>query len=640
MRSLFAGIVLVALASHAAAAEPATKPIPDFTLRDYRGKAWSLNDFRDKKLVVVAFLGTECPLAKLYAPPLARLAADYGPRGVAVVGIDANAQDGVTQIGAFARQNNLDFPLLKDLNNRVADLFGAERTPEVFVLDGERIVRYRGRIDDRYGIGYARDKATRPDLATALDELLAGKPVSVPVTAAIGCKIGRARSPQADSPVTFAKDIAPLFNRRCVECHRAGEIAPFSLTTYKQAAGWADMILEVIEDGRMPPWHADPKYSHFANDRRLTDAEKKLIRDWVARGAPEGDPKDLPLALTFTDGWQLPKPPDKVVAMDTRPYKVPAEGTVRYQYFAADPGFTEDKWLQAVEVRPGSRAVVHHILVFAVTGMNRNLPDEGGRQGFLAGFVPGLRPLPFPRGYAKRVPANSKLLFQVHYTPNGTEQTDLSHIGFVFADPATVTHEVKTTSAVARRLAIPPGDADHVVEATSRPLPAGAQLLGFMPHMHVRGSAFKYEAKYPDGKAEVLLDVPHYDFNWQTSYRLAERRAVPAGTAIHATAHYDNSAANPNNPDPTKLVRWGDQTWNEMMIGYFDMAVLRGTKPEAAAVEKPTIPPGGVVIPERFLPLLRRYDKNGDGKLSADEIDALPPALKERVLEYIRQLNP
>jgi peroxiredoxin len=594
MRSLFATIALVCLASAAAAA----KPIPDFTLQDYRGKAWSLNDFRDKKLVVVAFLGTECPLAKLYAPPLARLAADYGPRGVAVVGIDANAQDGVTQIGAFARQHGLDFPILKDLNNRVADLFAAERTPEVFVLDANRTVRYRGR------------SCTRP--------------------------------PQADSPVTFAKDIAPLLNRRCVECHRAGEIAPFSLTTYKQAAGWADMILEVIDDGRMPPWHADPKHGHFANDRRLPESEKRLIRDWVARGAPEGDPKDLPPPPTFTDGWQLPKPPDKVVAMDTRPYKVPAEGAVRYQYFAADPGFTEDKWLQAVEVRPGSRAVVHHILVFAVSGLSRNLPDEGGRQGFLAAYVPGLRPLPYPPGFAKRVPAKSRLLFQVHYTPNGTEQTDLSQIGFVFADPATVTHEVKTVSAASRRLAIPPGDADHVVEATSRPLAAGTQLVALMPHMHVRGKAFKYDAKFPDGRTETLLDVPHYDFNWQTAYRLSERRVVPAGTVLHATARYDNSAANPNNPDPTKLVRWGDQTWNEMMIGYFDIAVPRGTKPEAAAApaEKPTIPAGGVVIPEQFKGLFRRFDTDGDGKLSAAEIDALPPALKERVLEYVRRVNP
>jgi peroxiredoxin len=639
MRLPVAGLALALLTPAADAADPPAKPIPDFTLQDYRGKSWSLSDFRANKLVVVAFVGTECPLAKLYAPPLARLAAEYGPRGVAFAGIDANAQDGVTQLAAFARQHGLDFPLLKDLNNRVADLFAAERTPEVFVLDADRVVRYRGRIDDRYGIGYVRDKPTRCDLAAALDELLAGKPVSVPVTAVSGCRIGRARSPQADSPVTYAKDIAPLFNRRCVECHRPGEIAPFALTSYKQAAGWAETIAEVVADGRMPPWHADPKYGHFANDRRLTDAEKKLIRDWAAAGAPEGDPKDLPPPPTFTDGWQLSKPPDKVVAMDDRPYQVPAEGTVRYQYFAADPGFTEDKWVQAMEVQPGCRAVVHHILVFATRGLGR-VPDAGGRQGFLAAYVPGLRPLPYPPGMAKRVPAGSKLIFQIHYTPVGTEQTDLSRIGFVFADPATVTHEVRTTSAVNRRLAIPPGDADYVVEATSRELPAGAQLLTFMPHMHVRGKAFKYEARLPGGKSEVLLDVPHYDFNWQTGYRLTEPLNLPAGTKVHATAHYDNSADNPNNPDPTKTVRWGDQTWNEMMIGYFDVVVPRGMAVAAADDDgPPPIPPGGVPIPERFKPLLGRYDTNHDGKLSAEEIDKMPPALKERVLEYIRSMQ-
>jgi hypothetical protein len=278
--------------------------------------------------------------------------------------------------------------------------------------------------------------------------------------------------------------------------------------------------------------------------------------------------------------------------------------------------------------------------VFARQSLRGGDPESGGANGFLAAYVPGLRPLPYPPGMAKRVPAGSKLIFQVHYTPVGTPQTALSRIGFVFADPAKVTQEVRTTSAVSRRLAIPPGAADHAVEATSRPLPAGAQLLTFMPHMHLRGKAFKYEAQFPDGKTEVLLDVPHYDFNWQTAYRLAEPRPLPAGTRLHATAHFDNSADNPNNPDPKALVRWGEQTWNEMMIGYFDVAVPRGTKDEAAAADKPVIPPGGVVIPERFLPLLRRYDKDGDGKLSAAEIDALPPALKERVLEYLRQMGP
>jgi hypothetical protein len=228
-----------------------------------------------------------------------------------------------------------------------------------------------------------------------------------------------------------------------------------------------------------------------------------------------------------------------------------------------------------MEVQPGNRAVVHHILVFARKIGDKGDPDGGGTRGFLASYVPGLRPQPFPAGMAKRIPAGSILIFQVHYTPNGTKTTDLSRIGFVFADPKTITHEVKTTSAVSRQIAIPPGAADHVIEATSRGSADDSLLLGYMPHMHLRGKAFSYEAIYPDGKHETLLDVPHYDFNWQTSYRLTEPIKLPAGTKLHAVAHFDNSADNPNNPDPEKRVRWGEQTWDEMMIGYFDVAIPR-----------------------------------------------------------------
>jgi peroxiredoxin/mono/diheme cytochrome c family protein len=558
------------------AATAAEAPIRDFSLADYHGKPYALADFQEKPILVVAFVGAECPLAKLYGPRLAELEKDYGPKGVGFVGIDANSQDGVTQIAAFARQHNVTFPILKDLNNLATDRFGARRTPEVFVLDAKRIVRYHGRIDDQYAIGVQRDKPHDHDLARALDELLAGKPVSKPTTEVTGCLIGRTKQPAADSPATFAKDIAPIFNNRCVECHRAGEIGPFSLNDYTTAAGWADMIAEVVEDGRMPPWHADPKFGHFANDRRLTADEKKLIRTWVDSGAPSGDLTALPPQPTFTDGWQLPKLPDKIVTMRGSPYNVPAEGAVRYQYFIAPSGFAEDKWLSAVEVRPGNRAVVHHILVFARQIGDKGDPDGGGTRGFLASYVPGLRPQPYPAGMAKRVPAGSILIFQVHYTPNGSKQTDLSRIGFVFADPKTLTHEVRTTSAVQRQIGIPPGMADYAIEATSRPATDGSLLLGYMPHMHLRGKAFSYEAVYPDGKKEMLLDVPHYDFNWQTAYRLSDPLKLPAGTKVHAVAHYDNSADNPNNPDPEKRVRWGEQTWDEMMIGYFDVAVPRG----------------------------------------------------------------
>jgi peroxiredoxin len=617
---------------------PVGKKIADFTLQDYRGKEHSLKDIKDAKLIVVAFLGTECPLAKLYGPKLEKLSKEYAGKGVTFLGIDSNSQDGLAAIAAYARIHEVSFPILKDLGNKVADLFGAERTPTVYVLNAGRVIQYVGRIDDQYGIGVQRDKPNNKDLVNAIEDLLAGKAVAKSATETSGCFIGRVREPKADSSVTFSKNIAPIFNNRCVECHRKGEIAPFVLTNYKSAAGFADTIAEVVDEGRMPPWHADPKHGKFVNDRRLSDAEKKLIKDWVAAGAPEGDPKDLPKSPTFFDGgWQLPRKPDLVVSMRAKPYDVPAEGTVKYQYFIADSGLKEDKWVTGLEVLPGNRAVVHHILVFAVqpgAGLNA---AGGGVQGFLAAYVPGLRAIPYPEGMAKRIPAHSRLVFQVHYTPNGSKTQDMSKVGFLFTDPGKVKYEVRTTSAANRRdLVIPPG-ADNVKVEANRLVPAEAQLLAFMPHMHVRGKAFSYEAVYADGKKETLLDVPHYDFNWQTGYRLAEPKKFPTGTRIHAVAAYDNSEKNLSNPDPKQTVKWGDQTWNEMMIGYFDIAIPK----EKALAEKPAevkVPKSGVVIPDQFKNLFKNYDKNGDGKLDAKEIDGLPPILKERVMQYIRDM--
>ena len=266
--------------------------------------------------------------------------------------IDANAQDSLAEMGHFARTYQLTIPFLKDAGNVVADGFSAERTPEVFVLDRERTVRYRGRIDDQYGfqsgVGYQRPKAVKRDLAEAIDELLAAKSVTNAVTRAPGCLIGRVGKAKADAEVTFSKHIAPLFNQHCVRCHREGEIAPFSLSNYDEVAGWAPMIDEVVHENRMPPWHADPKVGHFANDSRLGDEDKQLIADWVAAGAPQGDPRDLPPAPQFTEGWQISKP-DRIIGMADQPYTVPAEGKIEYQYFTVDPGFTKDVWVQQAE---------------------------------------------------------------------------------------------------------------------------------------------------------------------------------------------------------------------------------------------------------------------------------------------------
>jgi peroxiredoxin/mono/diheme cytochrome c family protein len=550
--------------------------VATFKLRDYRGAERSLDEFASKKAIVLAFVGVDCPVARQYGPRLASLAKDFESKGVAFVAIDPNQQDGPTEIARYAKEAAIEFPILKDVNNVLADQLGVQRTTEVFVLDPERVIRYRGRIDDQYNVGINRPKPQRSDLAEALKEILAGKPVSQPTTPAVGCFVGRVHKPAANGAVTYTKDIAKILNNRCVECHRAGEIGPFSMTSYEEVVGWADTIDEVVKHGRMPPWHADPRFGHFANDSRLTDAEKKLIADWVQAGTPQGDPKDLPKPPVYAEGWRIPKP-DVIFTMP-KPFKVPSTGAVEYQFFAVDTGFTEDKWVRAAEVKPSCRAVVHHVLVFVQPPDEGRPQRAGGRRGFidrwLTATVPGARPTLLPEGMAKRVPAGSRLIVQIHYTPTGVAQEDQCSIGLTFADPKSVRKEVVTEMVVNHDFKIPANDPHYKVEAT-RTLDEDEEVQILMPHTHVRGSAFKYEAVYPDGAKEVLLDVPNYDFNWQNSYVLDKPKALPKGTELNCVAYFNNSTSNLANPNPNMVVRWGEQTWEEMMIGYYDRTLSR-----------------------------------------------------------------
>jgi peroxiredoxin/mono/diheme cytochrome c family protein len=560
--------------------------IEAFELKDLQGVPHSLTDLNESQVVVVVFLGVECPLAKLYGPRLAELANNYANRHVAFLAVDSNAQDSLAEMNHFARTYGLTIPFLKDPGNIVADQFGAERTPEAFVLDHERVVRYRGRIDDQYGfqsgVGYQRPTALKRDLAESIDQLLAAKSVSEPVTRAPGCLIGRMHTPKGATDVTYSNQIARIFQDRCVSCHRDGEIGPFSMENYEDIAGWSSMIAEVVRENRMPPWHADPNHGSFSNDCRLSEPEKELIARWVDAGAPQGDPKDQPPTRAFTAGWQISKP-DRVIAMSDKPFVVPADGKVEYQHFVVDPGFTQDMWVREAEARPGNRAVVHHIIVFVVPpGESIKQSGEGmGSRDLLVGTAPGNPPYRFAAGMAKRIPAGSKLLFQMHYTANGTEQKDVSSVGLVFADPSTVTREIRTDLAINTDFLVPAGANRYEVHAWRAFNKEDSLILSFMPHMHLRGSAFRYELKYPNGTVETLLDVPKYDFNWQNTYELAQPKLVPKGSKLHCVAHFDNSEDNLANPDPTKQVGWGEQTWEEMMIGWFVRTSV-GEKPNLA----------------------------------------------------------
>jgi peroxiredoxin len=544
--------------------------IAPFELKDVSGKTVSLEDYRAKKAVVVVFVGTECPINNAYMPRLAQLAKEFGPKGVQFLAVNANRQDSVERVAAHAKKHELPFPVLKDGGNRVADSFGARRTPEAFLLDAQGTVRYQGRIDDQFGVGYNRPKPTRRDLAVAVEELLAGKAVSRPNIPAAGCLIARVSTAKESGDVTFAKHIAPILQKNCQECHRPGQVGPMALFNYEDAAAWAETIREVIEENRMPPWYADPRYGKFANDRRLTAAERDTLLKWVAQGTPKGDDTDLPPPRAFAEGWVIGQP-DLVLTMP-KEFSVPAEAPKRgipYQRFFVDTDFKEDRWVERAEARPGSPAVVHHIIVY-VSPPGKEFKTGRREMPVLCGTAPGDMPLILPPGTAKQIPAGSRLMFEMHYTPNGVAQTDRSSVGLVLAKKPPE-RPVYTVPVLNPRFKIPPGADNHQVESEYL-FEEDGRLLGFMPHMHLRGKDFRYEVIYPDGKKETLLSVPRYNFNWQSVYRLAEPKRMPKGTKLHCLAHFDNSAKNPNNPDPTLMVRWGEQTWEEMMIGWIDFA--------------------------------------------------------------------
>jgi hypothetical protein len=399
--------------------------------------------------------------------------------------------------------------------------------------------------------------------------------------------------------VTFYKDVLPVLQKNCQTCHRPGEATPMSLLTYDEARPWAKAIKQAVATKKMPPWFADEHIGKFSNDRTMAQADADVLINWADNGAVAGNPKDAPKPLAFVEGWRIGKP-DVVLSMSTA-FSVPASGTIDYQYIVIPTGFTEDKYVQMAEARPGDPSVVHHIIAFIREPGNpwlRNLKPgiafdareaeqkaeeeaqktgqkrrQGGGFGgdFLAGYAPGTLPDIAGPGQARLVPAGSDIILQMHYTATGKIGSDISKVGVVFSKEPPK-ERILTLAATTADFAIPPGDSNYKVESRLK-LQDDATLVNLLPHMHFRGKDFVYRVTYPSGESETLLSVPHYDFNWQLTYDLAQPKLLPKGTVIDCIAHYDNSANNKFNPDPTKEVRFGEQTWEEMMFGFFDVAV-------------------------------------------------------------------
>ena len=397
---------------------------------------------------------------------------------------------------------------------------------------------------------------------------------------------------QSGETPTFSKDVAPILFKNCVSCHRPGEMAPMSLLTYAQARPFARSIREKVELGTMPPWHAEAPAGTFLNERQLTSTEKGILVRWASNGAPEGDPKDMPPVPSFPTGWTIGTP-DATFTM-AKPYDVPASGEIAYQFVQIPTNFTEDKWAQAIEIRPGVRSVVHHVLVFASEpgGTPRQQPfvqRPGGGNGrgaaqvapalaaalrgraqnaatnrgpLIATTAPGTNAQLFQPGKAMRIKAGSILTLQIHYTATGKAEKDSTSVGFIFAKEPPQ-QEVRSSAFINAQLTIPAGATNHRVDSVID-FNQDAHIVALFPHTHLRGKNWEYQLTYPDGREEVVLAVPRYDFNWQTYYQFAKPIAAPKGSTLRAIAHYVNSANNKANPDPKVEVRWGDQTWEEM----------------------------------------------------------------------------
>jgi len=567
-----------------------------------------LQGFTGNKALVLVFLGADCPVANLYVPRLLELEKQYRSKQVQFLAIYPNENEDFDQVAGHASDRDLPFLVVKDFGQRLATLTGVTRVPTVLVLDGDFQLCYRGRIDDRYGVAARKPKATREDLAEAIAEVLAGKKVTVAETEADGCLLDQGRKQPAKTEVTYSRDVAPILQKQCQVCHRADQTAPFTLLSYEDAVKHASMIKEVTTQRRMPPWHADPRFGKFDNDRRLSRAEIDTLSAWVDSGMPRGDAKELPKPIDWPKGWAHGKP-DLVISMPEE-FEVPAAGVLDYKNWIIETNFTEDRWVQIAEGRPGTPSVVHHIVVYIMREGQKGPIGPDGNLSILVGWAPGDLGLVCPPDTALRVPKGAKLRFEMHYTPSGKAIKDRSSVGITFAKKPPK-YEMFISEFANTSIEVPAHSPHYKAEATFR-FRADARILSFAPHMHWRGKDYRYEVIYPDGKKETLLSVPRWDFNWQNVYRFQEAIKVPEGARVHAVAHWDNSVNNPLNPDPKKSARFGLQTWEEMMVGFVAYVWER---PETAAelAKKPL---------SQADQLFDRFDVNGDGFITPDEIPA------------------
>ncbi len=550
--------------------------IADMELKTLEGSALKLSTVAGKHGLVLAFFSSSCPISGKLAPEFVRMEKELQEQGVAMLLVNAPPGQKTEEVTKFIGAHHFTSKVVSDADGKLAQLVSATTTTEVFLLDASRTLVYRGALNDQYGLGYTKDKPAHHYLRAAVATMLRGEPAAVAATSAPGCALDLpTQKAVARTSVTYHRDIARILQANCVECHHSGGVGPFALDSYDTVIEHAGMIRKQVERGAMPPWFAaaleGQTHSPWANDRALSARDRADLLTWLASERPTGDLADAPKPRSFPSEWSIGKP--DVIISAARPVSIKAEGTMPYQHVTVATTFPEDRWVRGYEILPTAREVVHHVIVSVhEKGSAIKRGGDEGAEGYWAAYVPGNTKQVYPEGFARKLPAGATVSFQTHYTPNGKAVEDTMRMGLLFAKEPPK-YAVHTSALPNPRLNIPAGAANHI-ETAQRKLPTDMNVMAWMAHMHVRGKAFKFEATLPDGQTQTLLDIPHYDFNWQLRYDYAMPHFLPRGTTLKITAVFDNSSANPANPDPTKNVRWGQQTFDEMMIGYMEHYTL------------------------------------------------------------------
>jgi peroxiredoxin len=543
------------------------RQLPDLTFTDLEGTASSLSKVVGAHGLVIAYTSTTCPVSKRYVPSLQRLQVSLASQGLGLLIVNPFSSEAITDM----RAQGLKAPYLHDTTKAVSAAVQARSTTEVFLLDRQRTLVYRGAVDDQYGTDYNREAPSHRYLDEAITAMLAGRRPIVAATTAPGCELELPDSaPAAPSNLTWHRDVSRILQQNCANCHHDGGTAPFALADASDVLDRAKVIRRVVAEGTMPPWFAKPepgKPNPWANDCSLADADKRDLLAWLDSDRDLGDPAHAPAPLHFPAGWTHGTPDYEVQL--PQPVSIKAEGFMPYQFEVAETTLTEDKWVSGYEIRPTDPSVVHHVIVNVHTGAGKVRDREEGNGGYWAAYVPGNTGQIYPPGFARHLPKGAKISFQIHYTPAGKATSDQMKIGLYFAKEMP-RYKVQTIALAQRKLLIPPNTASHPV-SYERVAPFDMNVMAYMAHMHVRGQAFRFDVSYPDGNQETLLDIPRYDFNWQLRYDYAKPHIIPRGSKVTVTALFDNSTGNKANPDPNKSVKWGPQTVDEMMIGYLEV---------------------------------------------------------------------